>query len=264
MYWPVGFGKPRQRLVYATITAQGTFAAANANGSDNSPIPVLSLLSENTFRILRIPALACAYHQLGGHRRLNPGNAIRQWIGRRITGGLPRNLHRARASGPQCCDRSASNYGSDGYGQRDDFGKFLLDYPGLSHRKPGEPSSLLCLACPRHRRRRDKFDKHRDHFQSASPNGIPESDYDLGGVHHQWCDRRRSGGANSGDSGYHHCIYQRDADQLYRGRITTGSAGSPPTAARRISKTCSAPRTSIRPSSVSPIRPASTHQYLRY
>jgi hypothetical protein len=39
----------------ATITAQGTFAAANAGDSDNSPIPVLTLTSQNTWVFSELP-----------------------------------------------------------------------------------------------------------------------------------------------------------------------------------------------------------------
>ena len=175
---------------YATITAQGTFAAPMRVDSDNSPIPVLSLVSENTYEFSELPLSPPLTINLpaGGS---TPGTQFDNGSGGVSAAGFLGTIRvRARqdldaATGQPLTTRS------NGYAQRDGFGRFLLDYPGLSHRKPGEPSGLLCLACPRRRRRRDKFDIHCDQLQSTSPNGIPEPDYHLGGVHHQWCDRRR-------------------------------------------------------------------------
>jgi hypothetical protein len=56
----------------ATITAQGTFAAA-ANGSDTSPIPVLTLRSENTWVFSALPLSPALTINLAGTGGSTPG-----------------------------------------------------------------------------------------------------------------------------------------------------------------------------------------------
>jgi hypothetical protein len=56
----------------ATITAQGTFAAA-ANGSDTSPVPVLALRSENTFDFTDTPLSPALTINLAGAGGSTPG-----------------------------------------------------------------------------------------------------------------------------------------------------------------------------------------------
>jgi hypothetical protein len=56
----------------ATITAQGTFAAA-ANGSDTSPVPVLALHSENTFDFTDTPLSPALTINLAGAGGSTPG-----------------------------------------------------------------------------------------------------------------------------------------------------------------------------------------------
>ena len=58
---------------YAPITAQGTFAGANAGDSDNSPIPVLSLVSENTFQFSENPLSPALTINLAGTGGSTPG-----------------------------------------------------------------------------------------------------------------------------------------------------------------------------------------------
>ncbi len=57
----------------ATITAQGTFAAANAGDSDNSPIPVLTLTSQNTFVFSDLPLSPALTINLAGTGGSTPG-----------------------------------------------------------------------------------------------------------------------------------------------------------------------------------------------
>jgi hypothetical protein len=57
----------------ATITAQGTFAAANAGDSDNSPIPVLTLTSQNTFVFSELPVSPALTINLAGTGGSTPG-----------------------------------------------------------------------------------------------------------------------------------------------------------------------------------------------
>ena len=62
-----------QGAPHATITAQGTFAAPNAGDSDNSPIPVLSLVSENTFQFSENPLSPALTINLAGTGGSTPG-----------------------------------------------------------------------------------------------------------------------------------------------------------------------------------------------
>jgi hypothetical protein len=57
----------------ATITAQGTFAAANAGDSDNSPIPVLTLTSQNTWVFSELPLSPALTINLAGTGGSTPG-----------------------------------------------------------------------------------------------------------------------------------------------------------------------------------------------
>ena len=57
----------------ATITAQGTFAAANAGDSDNSQIPVLALVSENSFDFSDVPLSPALTINLAGAGGSTPG-----------------------------------------------------------------------------------------------------------------------------------------------------------------------------------------------
>src|SRR5271167_4675480 len=58
---------------YATINAQGTFAAANAGDSDNSQIPVLALVGENTFGFSELPLSPALTINLAGTGGSTPG-----------------------------------------------------------------------------------------------------------------------------------------------------------------------------------------------
>jgi hypothetical protein len=58
---------------YATINAQGTFAAANAGDTDNSQIPVLALVSENTFGFSALPLSPALTINLAGTGGSTPG-----------------------------------------------------------------------------------------------------------------------------------------------------------------------------------------------
>jgi hypothetical protein len=80
----------------ATISAQGTFAAANAGDSDNSPVPVLALVSENTFEFSAAPLSPALTINLAGTGGSTPGTQFDNGAGGVLPAGFLGTI-RARA-----------------------------------------------------------------------------------------------------------------------------------------------------------------------
>ena len=196
----------------AAITAQGTFAAA-ANGSDTSPVPVLTLFSEDTYELFTSPLSPPLTINLSGQAGSTPGTQFDNGTGGISPAGFLGTLRlRARQDLDAATGQPLAS-ASDGYAQRHDFREFLLRHCVLSRRqrKPG----LLRRDAPR--RRHDghpQCDEQCDHLYTPDPGSVSEWIHLLGRVHRQQWDRRRRAGTDTADPGDANRNSQRGDDEL--------------------------------------------------